>query len=78
MLIEVLHQQVEDVGLSGRVHFLVFRTDVPELMAACDAIAHTSISPEPCARVLIEAMLSAKPLEAKKDGGTLEIVTDKL
>lgn len=75
--VEALYRQVEEKGLGDRVHFLGFRTDVPELMAACDAIAHTSTSPEPCARVLIEAMLSAKPLVASKDGGTLEIVSDR-
>ncbi|MEM1252668.1 MAG: glycosyltransferase family 4 protein [Cyanobacteria bacterium P01_H01_bin.21] len=75
--VQQLHQQVERLDLTNRVHFLGFRTDVPQLMAACDVIAHTSTSPEPCARVLIEAMLSGKPLVASKDGGTLEIIEDQ-
>lgn len=75
--VQQLHQQVEQSGLSSRVQFLGFRTDVPQLMAACDVVAHTSTSPEPCARVLIEAMLSGKPLVASEDGGTLEIIKDR-
>ncbi|MEL7069107.1 MAG: glycosyltransferase family 4 protein [Cyanobacteria bacterium J06581_3] len=76
--VQQLHQQVKQSRLSSRVQFLGFRTDVPQLMAACDVVAHTSTSPEPCARVLIEAMLSGKPLVASEDGGTLEIIKDRL
>ncbi len=74
--VQALHHKVEMMGLDDRVHFLGFRTDVPQLMAACDIITHTSTAPEPCARVLMEAMLSAKPLIASRDGGTVEIVED--
>ena len=42
-----LHQQIDAFGLSDRVKFLGFRSDIPELMAACDLVAHTSTAPEP-------------------------------
>ena len=69
-----LHQQVRDLGLEDRVKFLGFRSDVPQLMAACDLVTHTSTAPEPCSRVLIETMLAGKPIVATQDGGTLELV----
>jgi glycosyltransferase involved in cell wall biosynthesis len=74
--LQQLHQQVQALGLQHRVKFLGFRTDIPQLMAACHVIAHTSIAPEPSARVLIEAMLSGKPLIATREGGTVELVED--
>ncbi|MEO0540562.1 MAG: glycosyltransferase family 4 protein [Cyanobacteria bacterium P01_A01_bin.105] len=74
--VQQLRQQVQALGLKDRVHFLGFRGDVPQLMAACDLITHTSTAPEPSARVLIESMLSGRPLVATQTGGTGELVED--
>ena len=70
-----LHQQVETLGLQDRVKFLGFRSDVSQLMAACDLVAHTSTSAEPFGRVIVEAMLCDRPVVAAADGGAVEIVT---
>jgi glycosyltransferase involved in cell wall biosynthesis len=72
--VQQLHQQVAALGLENRVKFLGFRSDIPQLMAVCDLITHTSISPEPFGRVIVEAMLSAKPVVAAKGGGATELV----
>ncbi len=69
-----LHQQVADLGLTDRVKFLGFRSDVPALMAACDLVAHTSTAPEPFGRVIVEAMLSGTPVIASAAGGAIELV----
>jgi len=69
-----LRKKVIELGLESRVKFLGFRTDVPQLMAACDMVAHTSTAPEPASRVLIETMLSGKLLVASENGGTAELV----
>ncbi len=69
-----LQQQVEDMGLQNRVRFLGFRPDVVPLMHACDAIAHTSTSPEPFGRVIVEAMLCGRPIIAAHAGGTTELM----
>ncbi|ACC81485.1 glycosyltransferase family 4 protein [Nostoc punctiforme] len=69
-----LHKQVTDLGLENRVKFLGFRSDIPQLMAACDLVAHTSTSPEPFGRVIVEAMLCGKPVVAAKAGGVMELV----
>ncbi|MDJ0702666.1 MAG: glycosyltransferase [Leptolyngbyaceae cyanobacterium MO_188.B28] len=71
---EQLHQQVADLGLENRVQFLGFRSDIPSLMACCDLIAHTSISPEPFGRVIIEAMFCNRPVVAAAAGGVVELV----
>ncbi|MBD2260581.1 glycosyltransferase [Pseudanabaena sp. FACHB-2040] len=72
--VEALHQQVKDQGLSDRIRFLGFQSDIPRLMAACDLVAHTSTAPEPFGRVIVEAMLCARPVIAAAAGGAVELV----
>jgi glycosyltransferase involved in cell wall biosynthesis len=72
--VQQLHQQVTALGLENRVKFLGFRSDIPQLMAACDLVAHTSTSAEPFGRVIVEAMLCGKPVVAAKAGGAMELV----
>ena len=72
--VEQLHQQVEQLGLSDRVQFLGFRSDIPQLMTMCDLVAHTSTAPEPFGRVIIEAMLCGTPIVAAAAGGVVELI----
>jgi len=69
-----LRRQAEELGLGERVKFLGFRPDIPELMSACDLIAHTSTAAEPFGRVIVEGMLSDRPVVAAAAGGALEII----
>ncbi len=69
-----LHQQVEQLGLSDRVRFLGFRSDVPQLMTACNLVAHTSTAPEPFGRVIVESMLCGTPVVAAAAGGVMELI----
>ena len=63
-------------SLQNRVHWLGFRQDIPQLMKACDAIAHCSTAPEPFGRVIVEAQLAKRPAIATIGGGTSEIIED--
>lgn len=72
--VEKLHQQVARLGLEQRVRFLGFRSDVPQLMAACDLVVHTSTAPEPFGRVIVEAMLCGTPVVAANAGGVVELI----
>lgn len=71
---EELRHRAAQPRLAGRVHLLGIRDDIPELMSACDIIAHTSILPEPFGRVLVEALIARKPLVASDAGGVREVV----
>lgn len=71
-----LRRQARDLGVTERVHFLGFRTDVPLLMKAADIVVHTSVAAEPFGRVLVEGMLANRPVVATRAGGALEIITD--
>lgn len=64
-------------GLGDRVHFLGFQHDIAACMKAVDVIAHTSISPEPFGRVIIEGMLAKRPVVAARAGGVVDIVTNR-
>ncbi len=72
--VQQLHRQVAALGLEKRVKFLGFRSDIPQLMAACDLVAHTSTFAEPFGRVIVEAMLCGTPVVATKAGGAMEII----
>ena len=72
--VKQLHNQIEKLQLQNRVKFLGFRNDIPLLMSACNLVAHTSTSPEPFGRVIVEAMLSGTPVVAAAAGGAVELV----
>lgn len=63
-----------DASVNPRVHFLGFRSDVAALMQATDVVVHCSTAPEPFGRVIVEAMLSHRPVIASRAGGAEEIV----
>ena len=60
--------------MNERVHFLGFQRDVAACMKAVDIVAHTSITPEPFGRVIVEGMLARSPVVAARAGGVVEIV----
>jgi glycosyltransferase involved in cell wall biosynthesis len=72
--VKQIQQQIKQLGLSDRVHFLGFRSDIPQLMSMCDLITHTSTAPEPFGRVIVEAMLCGKPIVAAAAGGAIELI----
>jgi glycosyltransferase involved in cell wall biosynthesis len=61
-------------GLSGRVHFLGQRGDVPQLMAAADVLCQPNEGPEPFGIAYVEAMLWGLPVVTAAMGGALEVV----
>jgi glycosyltransferase involved in cell wall biosynthesis len=71
-----LHAFVAGNGLAGRVHFLGFQHDIAACMCAVDVVAHTSITPEPFGRVIVEGMLARRPVVAARAGGVVEIIED--
>jgi glycosyltransferase involved in cell wall biosynthesis len=68
-----LHQLITNEGVAGRIRFLGFRRDVPELMEQCDVICHCSDF-EPFGLVIIEAMMAGKPVVASDVSGPRESI----
>ncbi|MBS6361374.1 glycosyltransferase, partial [Burkholderia sp.] len=69
-----LREYVARYRMNERVHFLGFQRDVAACMKAVDIVAHTSITPEPFGRVIVEGMLARRPVVAARAGGVVEIV----
>jgi glycosyltransferase involved in cell wall biosynthesis len=56
------------------VTFTGYRSDVGAIVNALDVLVHTSITPEPLGRVILEGMALEKPVVATRHGGPLEII----
>jgi len=63
------------LGLHGRVHFLGFRQDVPELVALLDVFVLPSVW-EGLPLSLLEALALARPVVATATDGILEVIED--
>ena len=68
-----LRQQTQALGLEGRVHFLGFRTDAADIMAACDGVALPSYK-EGLSIAMMEAMALARPVLVTNVAGMPELV----
>lgn len=64
------------LGLDDVVEFTGFRSDVHGAIEALDVLVHASTSGEPFGQVVIEGMVSGKPVVATNGGGIPEIVVD--
>jgi glycosyltransferase involved in cell wall biosynthesis len=62
--------------VEDRVQFLGFHQDISTLMKLTDVVVHSSTAPEPFGRVIVEAMLSNRPVIATRAGGVIEIIED--
>lgn len=66
---------VQSLGLSARVHFLGFRSDVAQLLPLFDLFVLSSTE-EGVSLTLIEAMAAGLPIVATRVGGNPEVVVD--
>ncbi|MDQ1378920.1 MAG: hypothetical protein QOE15_3093, partial [Acidimicrobiaceae bacterium] len=70
-----LEAAAAELGLGPRVRFLGVRSDIPELIAASDAVVLSSRF-EGLPNVVMEAMAGARPVVATRVGGAPELVED--
>lgn len=75
-LLEDLKQEIGKKGLSGQVHYLGFREDIPEIMASLDVFVLPSVLPDSFPTVILEAMAAGKPVVATLSGGASEMVLE--
>ena len=73
---QLLKNLVEEEGMTGRVIFTGFRSDVPQILHDIDVYVHAATSPEPFGRVMVEAQIAGKRVVAPRWGGIPEIVPD--
>jgi glycosyltransferase involved in cell wall biosynthesis len=68
-----LRRQAAKLGVADRVHFVGWRPDVPQLLAAADLLALTSTS-EGMPNVILEAMAAARPVVTTEVYGVQELL----
>jgi len=64
-------------GISSRLKFLGWRSDVPQLMQAADVFCQPNTGPEPFGLVFTEALSNRLPVLATSIGGAKEIITNE-
>ena len=72
-----LRAEIAGRGLTDRVVFTGWRRDVQDVMSAMDVVVVPTLTPEPAALSLMEAMALSRPLVASNTGGTPELVVDE-
>jgi glycosyltransferase involved in cell wall biosynthesis len=72
---EALAAQAAALGVSDRVRFLGQRSDVPELLEACDVFALPSLF-EGSSLAVLEAMAAERAVLSSAIGGTDELIAD--
>ncbi|OFW88906.1 MAG: hypothetical protein A3B66_06935 [Alphaproteobacteria bacterium RIFCSPHIGHO2_02_FULL_46_13] len=74
-------QELKDLmaqnNLNDKITFTGHLHDVPTAMAACDVVVHASTHAEPFGLVIVEAILSNKPVIASNAGGAQEIIINE-
>jgi glycosyltransferase involved in cell wall biosynthesis len=74
--LDALHELVDQLGLTERVHFAGHMDDPLVAIAALDISVMASTAPEPLGNVTIESMALGKPVIGTAVGGTTEIIED--
>lgn len=76
-------EYVDQVKLAARdlpnhnaIQFLGFVDDVAGLLHTLDVVVNPSIHPEGLGQVIIEAMMTAKPVIASASGGPIDVIED--
>ncbi|MBN7809694.1 glycosyltransferase family 4 protein [Algoriphagus sp. H41] len=75
-ILEEIQSKIDEKGLSRRVTYLGFRSDIPRILKALDIFVLPSVLPDSFPTVILEAMASAKPVVATFSGGAAEMVVD--
>lgn len=73
---EEVCQKLEQYALQESFVLTGVRTDIPELIAACDVIVHIPIHEDPLPNVVFEALAMEKPVVAFSSGGIPEQFED--
>jgi glycosyltransferase involved in cell wall biosynthesis len=74
---EKLHSLVAELGLTERLRYARFISDMPNAFAALDIFVLPSTYEEPCATVVLEAMAMGLPVIGTRRGGTPEMIENE-
>lgn len=69
-----LRAKVKSLNISSNVHFIPFIEESRKIYDGLDLFVHSSLTPEPFGRVILEALFCETPVVAARAGGALEIL----
>ncbi len=72
---DALEDEARALGIAGKVHFLGWRTDIPELLAALDVLLMPSLW-EGFGLVMLEAMAQQLPIIGSRVSAIPEVIVD--
>ena len=75
---EELVELAAQLGISDRVEFRGFRSDIGTELGWVDAMVHASVIPEPFGQVVIEGMSAGLAVVASDAGGPAEVITHEV
>jgi len=67
---------INNSGMKDRIHITGYRSDVPDIISACDILIHASTRKEGLPGVILEALASKIPVIASSNESSLEIIED--
>jgi glycosyltransferase involved in cell wall biosynthesis len=76
MYSRVMNIYTVSLNIETMVSDLGYRTDIAELLQGFDIFVLPSTLPDPFPTVVLEAMASAKPVIATRQGGALEMIDE--
>jgi glycosyltransferase involved in cell wall biosynthesis len=74
--LEGFEEEARRRGLAGRISFTGFRRDAAACVLDFDVLVAPSVRPDPCPRVVLEAMAVGTPVVGSASGGIAETVQD--
>ncbi|WP_316737854.1 glycosyltransferase family 4 protein [Pedobacter aquatilis] len=75
-LVDKMVNRIQNENLTDAIHYIGYRTDIPNILNALDVFVLPSTLPDPFPTVILEAMASAKAVIATKHGGACEMISD--
>lgn len=68
--------ETERLGLSARICFAGFRSDLPQVLGALDLVVHSALEKDSSPLAVVSAMAAGKPIICTRVDGTAELFQD--
>lgn len=71
-----LHEIVNTLGITDKVEFLGFQSNIPAILRNLEVLVHASTSADPCPNTILEGMAAGLPVVGSNGGGVPELIAN--